>query len=249
MHHSRVGDGICDCCDGSDEAESECPNTCRNFYQRALDKSVQKLQTALTGHKQRLNAETEAKELMKIMKGKYDTLLQDQADIYDLANFVTFYKQSEGRFKNSNLPRMDYKLQASRLKAVKEGRTNVDRAAADFSSEDEQLGSQLKTILGTKCPTADFTLEHFFATYSAPLKDPRRRDKFTSRKPTDTTKTLIDPLLDDPAGLGLGIVGLTLFGPVQLAGWAAKAAKELLFFGADEEAGAEGVLGRPLPRR
>ena len=64
---------------------SQCPNTCGVFYQRALDRSVQKLQTSLTGNKQRLNAETEAKQLIKIMNDKVSEqpqLPQANAEIF-----------------------------------------------------------------------------------------------------------------------------------------------------------------------
>jgi protein kinase C substrate 80K-H len=35
QHHmpsSMVDDGICDCCDGSDEARHRCPNTCASYH-------------------------------------------------------------------------------------------------------------------------------------------------------------------------------------------------------------------------
>jgi hypothetical protein len=27
-----VDDGICDCCDGSDESKRKCPNTCKSYH-------------------------------------------------------------------------------------------------------------------------------------------------------------------------------------------------------------------------
>ncbi|GMI02584.1 hypothetical protein TrVE_jg13787 [Triparma verrucosa] len=229
--HSKVGDGICDCCDGSDEVKGKCPNSCGAFFQRAVDMGMATVQEAVTGYRQNAVASVEGAKKLETLLGKHENLLKDRANVYDLANYIEFYLKSERRFDARQYPRMDYKLQASRLKAVSEGKKRLDGKSEERV---KTFDNQLQVILDTKCPTSDFTLEEFLATYSASTNDPRRRDDQTSRRRGQIGKTLIAPFIEDPAKLGLRIVGVIVFTPIRSASFLMQKCRELMF-GVEEE--------------
>ena len=53
----RVNDGVCDCCDGSDEYDSrvDCPNTCDELGRRVREEEERQRQLQLSGHVKRLD--------------------------------------------------------------------------------------------------------------------------------------------------------------------------------------------------
>ena len=44
-----VGDGICDCCDGSDEAAGVCPNECKRMFEEAAAKAAARAEKRKAG--------------------------------------------------------------------------------------------------------------------------------------------------------------------------------------------------------
>ncbi|GMH74989.1 hypothetical protein TL16_g06616 [Triparma laevis f. inornata] len=228
--HSKVSDGVCDCCDGSDEEDGKCPNSCGVFFRKAVDLGTARLQQALTGYRQSIIAAEEGSKKLESLRGKKENLLKDRANVFDLANYIEFYLKSESRFQTLPYPRMDYKLQAARLKAVSEGK----RSLGGRSEMKKTVDNQLQAILDTKCPTSEFTLEEFLATYSADPADPRRRDDQTSRKRGQIDRTLIAPLIEDPAKLGLRIIGIVVFTPVRSVGLLVEIGSEWMW-GVEEE--------------
>ena len=82
MHifHSRVGDGICDCCDGTDEAGSElCSNTCDEAGKEWRQAQQQKLAVLREGIAKREDYISRGKELSKNEAMRQDMLAEELA--------------------------------------------------------------------------------------------------------------------------------------------------------------------------
>lgn len=61
---SRVGDTICDCCDGSDEAPGTCPNTCESLQEEYLNDAFQWYEDVTVGKERRDAAMAEARAIL-----------------------------------------------------------------------------------------------------------------------------------------------------------------------------------------
>src|SRR6056297_16849 len=61
---SRVGDTICDCCDGSDEAPGTCPNTCESLQEEYLNDAFQWYEDVTVGKERRDAAMAEAQAIL-----------------------------------------------------------------------------------------------------------------------------------------------------------------------------------------
>ena len=61
----RVNDGICDCCDGSDEWESrtECPNTCMEMGRAAREAAAAKVKRDMEGFNIKQGMEVEGQRV------------------------------------------------------------------------------------------------------------------------------------------------------------------------------------------
>ena len=61
----RVNDGICDCCDGSDEWDSptECANTCMEMGRAAREEAAAKAKRDMEGFNIKLGMEAEGKRV------------------------------------------------------------------------------------------------------------------------------------------------------------------------------------------
>jgi len=65
---SRAFDSVCDCCDGSDEKEGLCANTCGASIEKLKDEAIQKYRKVLEGRRLRLSSLENAKELVEEWK-------------------------------------------------------------------------------------------------------------------------------------------------------------------------------------
>lgn len=61
---SQVGDTICDCCDGSDEAPGTCPNTCESLQEEYLNDAFQWYEDVTVGKERRDAAMAEARAIL-----------------------------------------------------------------------------------------------------------------------------------------------------------------------------------------
>lgn len=63
---SRVNDGICDCCDGSDESGTKsCPNTCEEMGRAAREEAERQAKLAKEGYQKRLDLVSKGKSYRK----------------------------------------------------------------------------------------------------------------------------------------------------------------------------------------
>ena len=220
---SRVSDGICDCCDGSDErtgpsSSPSCPDTCSRFLSQLLSQATRQLEIGVQGYKKRSGEKAASSSERSRVEGKLDALKREREKANELGITIRIYKSFERKYvagfrktKKAEHPRIDYKLQARRLRAQRgmdESRgvkTKVSR------SHNVDQNDSLYPVLSTKCPTSDFTLDDFLMVSVAPLNDPRKR----IYKKVLAEDTLVAPFLEDPVELLVRIVGLVVFGPVR----------------------------------
>jgi protein kinase C substrate 80K-H len=79
---SVVGDGVCDCCDGSDEPSAACPNTCLSFHQRQVAVLAKTLTTIDRGLAIREQYLTEADRAISKLRSDFQFLLSGYRELH-----------------------------------------------------------------------------------------------------------------------------------------------------------------------
>jgi len=131
---SRVGDGVCDCCDGSDELAGKCQDTCA---QEKLDAKVQALQwhrnTQAGGHKRAelVNAlmRRKAREALTM-----DTLVSDRSQVERLDMTMRYWKRHEDAKEAVSHWRL---LRERELRCIRGDERFCDFFYSGFLAEDE----------------------------------------------------------------------------------------------------------------
>jgi len=211
---SRYFDGICDCCDGSDERPGLCHDTCADTYQQTITSAIAVLQMTTRGHKQYRNAMKDATKQMKTMHDKVEALAKSRQELRQLEVTLQIYMNDERNSEptKGGWPRYDYAMLAKQfmMKELQEAKRAGLRAAPPRKDD-----IVLHPILDVKCPSSDFTLDNFFRVMTAPTNDPRKVGWY-GMPPGADKNLLLDKMLENPTLLALRIVGTILFTPVQI---------------------------------
>src|SRR3546814_5928709 len=96
MLRSRVGDGICDCCDGSDESPIiGCPNTCAALQQAAQEDAIRHYQDIAQGLKRRQEMVDQAVRELEARSKSADELEKEHHALLQLLFKVKIRKRDE----------------------------------------------------------------------------------------------------------------------------------------------------------
>ncbi|RLN52174.1 hypothetical protein BBJ28_00012845 [Nothophytophthora sp. Chile5] len=71
-----VSDGVCDCCDGSDEIKGACPDTCESERRQTLEKLQARLSTVRNGLRVRQQLETQAVDKIQQLATDFERLAE-----------------------------------------------------------------------------------------------------------------------------------------------------------------------------
>ncbi|KAI4343345.1 hypothetical protein L6164_010706 [Bauhinia variegata] len=130
---SRVNDGICDCCDGSDEYDGKvkCPNTCWEAGKVARDKLKRKIATYQEG----VTLRKQEVEQTKLASAK------DEAELLKLKEEESILKGIVKQLKErkEQIEKAEEKEEKDKKEAEKKGNSGTFKA----DEEDKGLGSSL----------------------------------------------------------------------------------------------------------
>eukprot|EP00624_Nannochloropsis_granulata_P000904 evm.model.NODE_13969_length_38266_cov_26.164612.4 len=96
---SRVGDTVCDCCDGSDEAPGVCPDACRALQEEYLDNAFQWFEDVMAGKASRDAAVVEARGIMAGWEAELETVEAAHLDRQQLLNKLKELKAKEEKIE------------------------------------------------------------------------------------------------------------------------------------------------------
>ncbi|ETM37033.1 hypothetical protein L914_16391, partial [Phytophthora nicotianae] len=135
IHTSRIHDGICDCCDGSDEeinGKSSCPNTCAVAANKHRKEAEQRLVVVKAGFDKR--QATITREIAEYFNGAQEAETATQKELAGLKllkDRVTVHKDRE------ELKEKKYRMEAARQKQA-EGHENGETSKQQFSDAKEK---------------------------------------------------------------------------------------------------------------
>lgn len=92
---SRVGDTVCDCCDGSDEAPGVCPNACQALQEEYLDNAFQWFEDVMAGKERRDAAVVEARGILAGWEAELKTAEAARAERQELLTKLQALKAKE----------------------------------------------------------------------------------------------------------------------------------------------------------
>jgi len=92
---SRVGDTVCDCCDGSDEAAGVCPDACQALQEEYLDNAFQWFEDVMAGKERRDAAMVEAKGIVAGWEAELKTAEAARAERLELLTKLKELKAKE----------------------------------------------------------------------------------------------------------------------------------------------------------
>ncbi|KAM3572477.1 hypothetical protein VYU27_005506 [Nannochloropsis oceanica] len=96
---SRVGDTVCDCCDGSDEAPGVCPDACGALQEEYLDNAFQWFEDVMAGKASRDAAVVEARGIMAGWEAELETVEAAHVELQQLLRKLKDLKAKEERME------------------------------------------------------------------------------------------------------------------------------------------------------
>lgn len=105
VHSSKVNDGVCDCCDGSDEwlssdswKSTSCPHTCINVAVESKERAIKRLDLVRKGYERRqYDLQGPIQESYKKIQLTLDKEKHEIAKLRALKKKVEMYKEHEER--------------------------------------------------------------------------------------------------------------------------------------------------------
>ena len=92
---SRVGDTVCDCCDGSDETPGVCPNACQALQEEYLDNAFQWFEDVMAGKERRDAAVVEARGILAGWEAELKAAVAARAERQELLTKLQALKAKE----------------------------------------------------------------------------------------------------------------------------------------------------------
>ncbi|MBA0577410.1 hypothetical protein Golob_000090, partial [Gossypium lobatum] len=159
LFSSRVNDGICDCCDGSDEYDGQvkCPNTCWEAGKVARDRLIKKIATYKEGAALRKLEVEKAK--VAIAKDEAElTLLKNEEKVLkvrvrELKEHKELIEKEEEKVRLQKEKEEKGKIEAEedlkeKGKADKEGKVEHEKVEEEASTENQPTESTHEDIIG-----------------------------------------------------------------------------------------------------